>query len=327
MISIIIVGKNEGWRLTKCLTSITKLIEDNKSSDFETIYVDSKSNDDSLERAKKFPNVRIFQIIGTTNSAIARNIGAKEANGKILFFIDADMEIKSSFIRNAINKNGELKYDYLTGHLDDYFYTKSNEFIKSTPRTYSFRIPLENQELKMNGGLFMIKREIWTMANGMRNKYKRSQDLDLTIRLKKKGVKIIRIPYLAANHHTIDYNDENRMWSNLMNKYSFYSALIFRDHLLNFDVIKRTIRSNYTELFLLLTTLLFFFTNSSVVVYIYALVLFIRVLNNTIQTNNPKSRLHYFSSRLFYQISFDISFWIGFLFFYPKNHSVQYKLC
>ena len=79
MINIIIVGKNEGWRLTKWLTSISMLIEENKAYNIQTIYVDSRSTDDSLERAQVFKNVRIYQITGVTNSAIARNIGAKEA--------------------------------------------------------------------------------------------------------------------------------------------------------------------------------------------------------------------------------------------------------
>ena len=325
MISIIIVGKNEGWRLTKCLASISKLIKENRAYDIETIYVDSKSSDDSLERAQEFNYVRIFQITGATNSAIARNIGAKEARGEILFFIDGDMENQSSFIEHAIDANGELKFDYLTGHLDDYFYTTTNSFIGHSPRTYQIRIPSEKQELKMNGGLFMIKKKVWDMAGGMRNKYKRSQDLDLTIRLKKKGIKIIRIPYFAAKHHTINYNDESRMWTNLLNKYSFYSALIFRDHLLNSDVMKRTIRSNYTELLLLVTGLLCFLTFSTMPIYIYFMVLVIRVFYNTKLTKSTWSKFFYFFSRVFYQISFDISFWIGFLFFYPKNHIIEYE--
>jgi len=64
----------------------------------------------------------------------------------------------------------------------------------------------------------------------MRNKYKRRQDLDLTIRLKRKGIQIIRIPYLAANHHTIDYRNEKVMWKMLLSGNGFYPGLLFRDY-------------------------------------------------------------------------------------------------
>lgn len=324
MISIIIVGKNEGWRLTKCLQRVQELKLHNNSNPIETIYVDSKSTDDSLERALIFPDVRIFQITGVTNSAIARNIGAKEANGEILFFIDGDMEIQSEFLREAIGKDGGLKHDYLTGHLDDYYYTLKNEFIGKAARTYKTKIPDREQSLNMNGGLFMINKKIWDKVNGMRNKYKRSQDFDLTIRLKKKGYKIIRIPFLAAKHHTVHYDNENRMWLDLFNKHSFYYALLFREHLFNWDVIKRSIRSYYTAIALLLTFVVFVFFNIWVVLYSYLLILVVRALINTwrAKTSWPKSL--YFLNRVLYQIVFDISFWIGFLFFYPINPKLEY---
>lgn len=327
MTSIILVGKNEGFHLKNNLQSASNLSNHYPNINFEIIYVDSKSTDNSIEIAKSFENVRIFEITGVTNSAIARNIGAKEAIGEILFFIDADMEIQPNFLPHALDSTGNLKNDYLTGHLDDYFYTNENEFIEWHPRTYKKAIPKEPEELNHNGGLCLMTKSAWESIGGMRNKYRRSQDLDLTIRLKKKGVKILRLPYLAAKHHTIDYKNEKRMWANLQEGNNLYPGLLFRDHLINSDVIKRALRSNYTALLMpfLLITLLFSFNLFICVSALYAFILVLRVLKQMISAKSYKSKILYFFERVPYQILTDLSFWIGFLFFFPKNHKMVYN--
>lgn len=326
IISIIIVGKNEGWRLSRSLESVYSLIKQYTQWDFEVIFVDSKSTDDSINRAKAFKEIRILEITGEVNSAIARNIGARESLGEVLFFIDGDMEIQPGFLQYALTKNGKLRYDYVTGHIDDIFYTIEDEFIESNPRTYSEEIPQVAQELDHNGGLCFIKKAVWTSIGGMRNKYRRSQDLDLTIRLKSVGIKIIRIPYLAAKHHTVDYRNENRMWSNLRQGNNLYSGMILRDHLLNADVLKRILRSEYTALCIFLLVGMLFFSTELFLLGggIYLIFLFIRIIVQTLKAKTLKSKMLYFFERLLYQFLSDLYFWIGFLFFYPKNAAMNY---
>nr|WP_299201341.1 glycosyltransferase [uncultured Brumimicrobium sp.] len=327
IVSIILVGKNEGFHLKRTLQSAYNLIDLYKEIDFEVIYVDSKSTDNSIEIAKSFPLTRIFEITGVTNSAIARNIGAKEAKGEILFFVDADMEIHPYFLRHALNEDGELKNEYITGHLDDYFYTKENEFISSEPRTYKNKIPKDIQELNHNGGLCLINKSAWADIGGMRNKYRRSQDLDLTIRLKKKGIKILRLPCLAAKHHTIDYRNEKRMWKTLWQGNSLYPGLLFRDHFFNITVLQRVVRSDYTALLLFcsLIALLIDMRLFLILITSYLFLLSMRAFYQTLKAKSKKSKALYFFERIPYQILTDLSFWFGFLCFFPGNHETEYK--
>lgn len=327
MISIILVGKNEGFHLKRSIQSAFSLSAAYPGLEFDVIYVDSKSTDNSIEIAKSFPNLRIFEITGVTNSAIARNIGAKEAKGEILFFVDADMEIESQFLKHCLTTDNKLKNDYLTGHLDDYFYTKENVFISAEPRTYKVDLPKDEQELNHNGGLCLINKSAWNTIGGMRNKYRRSQDLDLTIRLKKKGTKILRLPYLAAKHHTVDYKNEKRMWANLREGNNFFPGLLFRDHFNNLDIIKRTLRSNYTALVipLIFIALLFSVKLFTIICTLYLIILILRVLKQMMDAKSHKSKALYFFERIPYQIATDICFWLGFIFFYPKNYDTKYK--
>lgn len=95
LLSIIIPTKNEEKRLPRLLESVKKQI----FSDYEIIVADSKSEDKTLEIAKKF-NCRITE--GGIPSK-ARNNGAKLAQGEYLLFLDADVVLpEPNFIVDAL---------------------------------------------------------------------------------------------------------------------------------------------------------------------------------------------------------------------------------
>ena len=74
--------------IEKCLVSIFN----SSFTDFEVIGVDDCSNDGSIDLLKKF-NVKIIRHEHNLGPSAARNTGAKHAKGKILVFIDSDIEI------------------------------------------------------------------------------------------------------------------------------------------------------------------------------------------------------------------------------------------
>ena len=325
IVSIVVIGKNEGWRLNKCFDSILSLINHNLNFNFEVIYVDSGSKDDSIEVARKFPFIKIFQLYGNMNAAIARNVGAIESTGDIIVFIDGDMEILPSFIGEVI-KNGELVHDYVTGHIDDLFYTLNEVFLSCKSRTYFGSLPTKEQNISENGGFFIVKRSVWFMVNGMKNKYRKSQDIDFTIRLKGKGVTIVRVPFLAIKHHTIDYNDEQRMWDLFWKGDYFFAGLLFREHFFRFSFLLRTIRMNYTALTIAIIITSFFFNIflTKIAIFFFLIILTLRTIKHTITSKKQIKKIPYIIERWFLQIFIDFSFWIGFLFFYPTEKRIKY---
>lgn len=90
--SIIVPFFNESAKLSKTIDALVKLdwAEDN----YEIIFVDNMSNDDSIEIAKKslasFSNWRVISCTDFRSSYAARNVGWKAAQGKYIVFIDAD---------------------------------------------------------------------------------------------------------------------------------------------------------------------------------------------------------------------------------------------
>ncbi len=317
-ISFIVIGRNEGWKLEKCLKSIFYASDQSLNDAYEVIYVDSKSSDNSIQIAKQFKDLKVFEITGHANSAIARNIGAQESKGKWLFFIDGDMEIDPDFVAN--NLNGIIKFPYFTGQVLDYLYDKEWGFLK---KKYHYKQMYEPTYMNSTGGVFIINKVLWDQVRGMRSKYKRSQDLDLSLRLSKAGHQILRLLDLICVHHTISHSDNNRMWANIWNFNVFYNkSLLLRDHLFNKYFFKSYFRQDYTMVSLLVSILFGILVHPLCFLF-YPVILIVRSAINTI--NHSRHLFSYFLSRLGYHLVKDFLSLILFFAFYPKNYKIEYR--
>lgn len=308
MISFIIIGRNEGWKLTKCFESIYKTVKYNNLENYEIIYVDSKSTDDSIERAKQFTDVKIFQITGECNAAIGRNIGAKESIGEILYFIDGDMEIIPEFL-SLIYKENKLVYDFISGQFENNYYDKNGFFLYKK----GYHSLKQDKCEATTGGLFAITRKLWVSVNGIRTKYRVNEDLDFGLRLSKSGVKLLRKKELMAKHHTISYRSSNRMWQSVTSTSSYYRAVLLRDHVSNLEYWKIFLRENYTSVFLLISLILYFLTGDYFAIYLYFIITIVR------SCLNMKKGILQIPNRFLYFCTRDILMWFFLIFFYPKN--------
>jgi len=317
MISFIVIGKNEGKTIKLCIDSVKNAIAHNKYSDAEIIYVDSKSTDNSISIAKQYKDVKIFEITGTCNAAIARNIGAIESKGNILCFLDADMELQKDFLPIVI-KNNKLIYPFISGQLQNIFYNNYKEW-KQIDSNYLHR-GLNNDTYNVTtGGYFIINRDLWFSVKGMNTKYRRSQDLDLGLRLAKKGTKLLRKKELMVKHNTIDYKNSQRMWKMLFDgSLLFQTSVLYRDHVFNKYIYKKIIRKDYSLLFLIISILFMFVYIYSI--FIYLLIIIIRnILRKNVKGNSS------FLSRLLMILLTDINSLIGIFVFFPKKHKLFYK--
>lgn len=240
MISFIVIGKNEGWKLKLCFDSIQNVVYHDNIGDYEVVYVDSRSTDGSISLAKKYPNTRVFLVTGDCNAGVGRNIGAKEARGDILFFIDGDMELQRGFIKDVLTNEGKLIYPFLSGlHLHIVYdgawrelYSKLQNYPQGVQEYYT----------SVTGGLFMIERTYWDELGGIDTRLRANEDYDLGLRMAEKGIKLCNKCRLWVKHHTIPYNVRSTyvLWSK-------YSAVVLRKHWSNLEYWKLTlIPAQYT---------------------------------------------------------------------------------
>jgi GT2 family glycosyltransferase len=95
-VSVIIPNRNGGATLARCLAAALA----SRHPRFEVIVVDDDSRDDSLEIIRRFP-CRLVQLPRHGGAAAARNAGAREARGEILFFTDSDCLLPADALLRA----------------------------------------------------------------------------------------------------------------------------------------------------------------------------------------------------------------------------------
>jgi glycosyltransferase involved in cell wall biosynthesis len=308
MLSFIVIGKNEGWRLELCLTAIQQSVNNDGINDYEIIYIDSKSNDNSLKIAARFNNIRCFLIDGYCNAAIARNIGAKESKGNILFFIDGDMEIRPGFIPEVI-KRSNLIYPFVSGIWINRYYDNRWNYLFSRA---SYNINHDIYE-KTTGGLFLIARNYWEELHGMDTRLDRHQDLDFGLRMSKRGYQLLRKPMLLAIHHTTAYSTRS-------NSLSYYknTGYLLRKHFFSTYFIKSLVFSNYTISILIISIVL-----SSVLDYYYIFIYLIAISYRSLKMKKQLPSLNFFST-FGYNILRDLVTISSFFFYYPSKKECSY---
>lgn len=315
-ISFIIVGKNESKTLHLTFDSILEYTKTNNIENFEIIYIDSMSTDNSIEIAKKYRFIKIYLITSKPNSAIARNIGAKHAEGEVLFFLDADMEINPYFYNNIFQEN-KLIYPFISGQLENIFYDKSWNFLE---KSFLFKSLNNDIYTPTNGGYFIITKKLWNSINGMKNKYRRSQDIDLTLRIANKGTLLLRKKEVFVKHHTINYNNKSRIWKMLFDGSILYqSSVLFRDHIFNKFFYKDFFRKQYTLFILFFSIILSLFSYNFLL--LHPILVFLRSFLSK-KAKGDSSRIVIFLNTYLK----DIFSLIGIFIFYPKYDEIKYKV-
>jgi glycosyltransferase involved in cell wall biosynthesis len=103
IVSIIIPTRNSDRFLENTLKSIKK----QTYKYIETIIVDGKSTDKTLEIAKKY-NITVLIYVpkvpkGTFDAPHKRNYGVRKSKGTYVYYVDADMELEPNVIKEAVS--------------------------------------------------------------------------------------------------------------------------------------------------------------------------------------------------------------------------------
>jgi glycosyltransferase involved in cell wall biosynthesis len=98
MLSIVVIGRNEGQRLERCIQSIRQI---RGIAVRELIYVDSASTDGSPELASRHGAVVITVHPERPTAAIGRNAGWRRAASDLVLFLDGDTVLHPDFPQAA----------------------------------------------------------------------------------------------------------------------------------------------------------------------------------------------------------------------------------
>jgi len=96
-ISVIVPVYNAEWCLRECLLALLE----NHDETTEVLVVNDHSTDRSAEIAREM-GVRVLENPRGRGPATARNVGAENALGEVLFFIDSDVKVQPDSIRHVV---------------------------------------------------------------------------------------------------------------------------------------------------------------------------------------------------------------------------------
>ncbi len=309
-ISVVVIGRNEGFKLRQCFESIIKCQKSLVTEyTFQTIYVDSDSSDNSLEISKQLTIDHVIQIKGEINPAIARNVGASFAKFEWLLFIDGDMEVLPAFFVEEITKFFLQQEYFFSGQFTNVFYTPSWENLKA--ETF---VPNKQVEVQLvPGGLFFVRKSIWDQLGGMKPYYVKSQDFEFGLRCFKAGYEFKRINKQLVLHHTISYLDQNRNLEFFKKGFYMYGrSMLYREHIFhsfNINCLKLAIKQDSSLILLFFSVL-----SIPILKYFAPLIYFIPLLIRVFK-NSKSGPLFYFS----YLLKRDISVAIGLFTFHPRK--------
>lgn len=315
-ISFIIIGKNQERTIYNCIYSVYANIRVNNLTKYEVLFVDSDSTDKTLDIIKdNFPEVIIVKLKGRLNVAIAKNNGAARSTGNILFFIDGDITLDEKFIGCVLDENRNLKYQLVSGRLEEILYNNRWEEIGFVKDRFTTTVGKGSMEL---GGIFLIKADLFKSVSGFNEHMKLDEDADLQLRLASKGVLVERIPDRIGIHNTIYYFSYKRLFKKISKGDFLYAGALYRHNLGNRACLRKFA---YMQKF---TALLITLTAASLLLSPFILLCYpIAILLKYLTTKNKKCSLfEYFLGRL----ATDLCCIVGFIIFYPGLKKVNYKV-
>ena len=305
MISFVVIGKNIEKTIKTCLDSIYETIKFNKIINYEVIFIDSQSSDKTLSIAKKFNKINIYQIEGKPNAAIARNLGFTKSKGQYVFFIDGDMKILPKTLSKLFNEDEGLKYPFISGDFIDCFNNNGKNIQK---KYYNLK---KNVFQNKVGGLFILERNLWEKVNGMRSCFRRSQDLDLGLRMSNIGFPLLRVKDVLAYHYTEDYYSYKRFFKDLKNGNFLYQGLIYKYNLSNKYMYKEYLYKEITFFTLLSVFFALIYFKTKFILLIYLFSLLAKLFYKKINKNHAFKLLQF--------IIHDINLLISIIFFWPSS--------
>ena len=209
--SVVIPTYNRKPILIKCLQALENQQLDKLIEGYEVILVDDGSTDRTLEwlaeNKTQFPHLRTFSQVHQ-GPAAARNLGVQQAKGDTIIFIDSDLVVTEKFLQAHANALAKGVEKIGSDRLFTYGWViNTSNFDHPTAEPYKItdfsaayfatgNVAISRQWLE-EVGLFDTQFQLYGW-----------EDLELGVRLKKLGLKLIKCPEAVGYHWHPPFNLE-----------------------------------------------------------------------------------------------------------------------
>ena len=228
LLSIIIPVYNGEETIESCLDSIYN--SDHRN--FEVIVVNDCSTDSTVKIAKKYP-CKLINLERNMGVSTARNTGARNANGKLLVFVDSDIYLHKDTLTKmveAYNKNPDMK---IIGAVDSGRYFNidySSKFCKlKIVHGYKWKKNENFREFSsFQSECSLCDKKVFDEVGGFNTIYKRAgvEEYEFGNRVIRNGYKNYVAKNILYDHE--DHNTLSKRARELMRRTSVYVPLFLK---------------------------------------------------------------------------------------------------
>ena len=226
-LSVIIVNYNTCRLLDECLASLQTAVSPPKG--LEIIVVDNASSDGSQDMVhEKYPEVRLLACTGNRGFSAANNLGAAQANGRTLLFLNSDTVLSEEALIQPFNylaaheKAGAItvRLVYPTGERDPdnhrgfptpwnalCHFSGLSRLFPGSPRFNGYFQSYADFEQThpvsvIAGSFMMMPRTVFDQLGGWDETYFfYGEDIDICYRIQELGYEIIYYPHVEVLHY------------------------------------------------------------------------------------------------------------------------------
>ncbi|MEI6708789.1 MAG: glycosyltransferase [Methylococcales bacterium] len=190
LISVVVIGRNEGQRLVACLKSIKDV-----TLPIELIYVDSNSQDDSPELAKALGAKVLSVNPPRPCAAIGRNAGWRVATAPYILFLDGDTLLHPNFLQLALDAMADETVAVVWGHRRE-IYPEQSFYNRVLDLDWIYPTGI----VEFCGGDALMRRHILEQVDGFSENLIAGEEPELCQRIRAQGKVILHIDQPMTRH-------------------------------------------------------------------------------------------------------------------------------
>ncbi|WP_139556883.1 glycosyltransferase [Methylotetracoccus oryzae] len=192
-LSVVVIGRNEGERLVRCLQSIR--LATAAIGSVEIIYVDSASHDGSPDRARSF-GANVITVRPTRPSAaIGRNAGWRSAAAENVLFLDGDTLLEPGFVERAVAEFEDPTVAVVWGHRRE---VRPEASVYNRVMDLDWIYPPGPSDFC--GGDALMRRKVLEAVGGFSEELIAGEEPELCQRIRARGLTILHVDQPMTRH-------------------------------------------------------------------------------------------------------------------------------
>ena len=192
-LSVVVIGRNEGQRLARCLESVRGIRGFRR---VQLVYVDSASVDGSPELAAQYDAEVIVVHPERPTAAFGRNAGWRHATEEFVLFLDGDTILHPDFPMAAFNAMAtDSKICAVWGHRRE-LYPEKSIYIRVLDLDWVYAPGI----VEACGGDVLMRRSALLEAGGYDDRLIAGEEPELCRRLRARGYSILHIDHPMTRH-------------------------------------------------------------------------------------------------------------------------------